>query len=138
MEEKETLFELKVEQDMNEGLRDTGKWAKFAAIAGFVIATVGVLTYALYMYHYSQTRKSEQLHYLFYLVLSGGLIAPFVYLLRFGKKITAAIEGGDQEYFREGLAGLNFAIKIFGVLIATVAAFNLLILIRSFLAFSRQ
>lgn len=117
MTEERSMLQLNVSSRLKEHLVTAAKWARIAAIIGFVAAGVTII---------ESIRENNVLSSL---VEAGISVMLNVYLINFANKADNAIAATDQEQFNEGLHALRMYFKITGILLAIAFSIGLLVVV---------
>lgn len=133
-------FEMQLNSESKDFLREAGKWAYFLSILGFVFiglmviiglfmgATLGSLSGS------AGSVMPASFFTILYLVMAALYFFPVLYLYRFGSNIKAAFNNNDTEALTNGLKGLKSHYKFVGILAIIMISIYLLIFIISLFA----
>jgi hypothetical protein len=101
----DTLLDLPVSNKLRDDLKIAATWAKIVAIVNFVNAGLGLV--------------SSFIQGNVFGALIGTAIAVLVnvYLLNFGRKVSAALSATNQEELNDGLNDLRMYFKVYGIII---------------------
>lgn len=124
MNEQNLLGEeqLNIDPVSAENLKETAKWAKFVAIAGFIFSAM-IIIFAFYYYsqvtRYSFGRRYYSRYMLIagvYIVIAIVWIITAVYQLRFSSRLTLALEANDQSELQQSFSNLKIYYRISGII----------------------
>ena len=125
-------FELQLNSDSKEFLRETAKWAYFLSILGFVFVGLFVLVGVFMGTLFASVAGSSGAFVpttamsIMYIVLAAIYFFPVLYLYRFASKIKRAFNENNTEYLTEGLKNLKSHYKFVGILAIVMISFYLL------------
>jgi len=116
--------ELQVEPQLHGALKETARWAKFIAIAGFAFSTLILIAAACYLffvnnalssYRSASARSGAMLAVFFYVIIAIVWVIMSVIHLRFAVKMQRAIEDGNQQVLNESLESLKNYYRFRGI-----------------------
>lgn len=121
---------LTLSTDAKRYLFETGRWAQFLAILGFIAA--GFLAVAgIFMMVAMRGELAESFAGLgiapsligvLYLILAGVYVVPSLYFYRFATKSKVAIQTTDNDELTESLGYLKSTFKFYGILVIVFLA----------------
>jgi len=135
---------LKISSEIREYLRETAKWGKFLAIAGFVgiglmvLIMLGMIFFIGSSNEFASTLGIAELAgggfiFGFYIVIFAIYIFPLLFLYRFSTKIKTALAHDDQEFLSEAFKNLKSLYKFMGIFMAVILGLYALIFLFSIL-----
>ncbi len=124
MESEKGLFDLTIDSEGKNHLREAAKWARFLAIAGFT--GLGLLVvFSVVMGMESPPDGTVQSQEDKTSAVAGGIIGsvlvavlyffPFLFLFRFAGKMRSAIDAGDGTGLNEAFQNLKITFRYLGV-----------------------
>ncbi len=126
MDQNESIFELKLDDESQSHLSESARWAKLMAIVGFIFVGLFVLVGLVMMVGMSAAASAfggTQFPAVFgivYIALAGLYFFPTLYLFRFAKYSKTATETNDQETLRMGISNLKSMFKFMGIMTLVV------------------
>ncbi len=121
-----SLFSLSVDPGSKVHLEETARWARFLALAGMVLLSLGaggILVVGVYTgllssgVDYPGMSGAYSLGIaLFYFLLLGVWFFPLLFLLRFANKMKAALRGNDQEALTNAVMNLKSCFRYVGII----------------------
>lgn len=121
-----TVDSLRLDTQSLDFLRETAKWAKFIAIAGFVfIGLMVIIAFGMgsFMSSFSQAAATPLPGAFFtvmYLIIAGVYVFPVLYLYRFATKMQLALKNQDQQFLQDSLSNLKSHYKFIGIFLLVV------------------
>jgi len=112
---------LKISTESEEYLKETGGWASFLAILGFIlvgIMVIGSIGVSLFLSTMNNEQISPSTGYLMgglYLLLGILYFFPILYLFRFSTNIKKAIENKDNENLDQAFKNIKSHYKFIGI-----------------------
>lgn len=138
---------IEIEQDTLNQLNTTRKWAMFLAISGFIflglIVVIGLIAGTFLSAFSSRTENGtgipESLMFVPFLLMAVIYFFPILFLFRFSKHSSHAIQTLDKLEFHKSIKNLKYYFAYIGFLIITVFTIYIVVLIvaGSSLAFLR-
>jgi len=132
---------MELNQQANNFLLETAKWATFLAIVGFI--TIGfmiILSFSIgtILSQVPETTMgiSPQFFSFFYLIFAGVYFIPVFYLYQFGSKTKKALIDNDTDLLAFGLKKLKSHYKFLGLVTIIMVSLNILFLLFGTLAAS--
>ncbi|MBO9154052.1 DUF5362 family protein [Chitinophaga sp. GCM10012297] len=139
--ENSNLFDLNIDAEVSGYLNETARWGKFLAILGFI--GCGFMIFVALIMNFmpmgpagfagegygSGGAVTRTLVMVIYLVLGIISIFPYIYLMRFSKRVQLAIQSNDQGSLASAFSNLKSLFKYVGVLTIIMLAFFVLALI---------
>ena len=104
-------------------------WARFLAISGIILLGMGLLTVLTVVLMApggnNSPEKLELLGSITAFIIFGGLVYffPCLFLLRFARKMLAAMNAGDNTMMTESFRNLKITFRYVGIIFAFVLAF---------------
>lgn len=138
MEEKTSLFDLQVDTESSDNLREAAKWSRILAIYGFIfiglfvlVALAAVAGVGFLGNMFGSGYGSSMAGFVAIIYLFMGLLVffPVLYMFRFGKNCIHAVENNDQEALISGIANLKSYFKFTGILTTIIVAIYAIIII---------
>lgn len=138
MEEKTSLFDLQVDAESSDNLREAAKWSRILAIYGFIfiglfvlVALAAVAGVGMLGNMFGGAYGSSMAGFVALIYLLMGLLVffPVLYMFRFGKNCIHAVENNDQEALITGIANLKSYFKFSGILTTIIVAIYAIIFI---------
>ena len=127
------LFELHIDHNISNYLRETARWAKFVAIIGFVYcgltAIFGLSATAIFSLFASLTPGAEMAAGMggFFAVIYIGIAVvnffPCFYLFNFASRVRPALESNDQTRLDSAFKNLKSCFQFIGILMIIGLAF---------------
>jgi len=121
-----SLFTLSVDPISKVHLEETARWARFLALAGMVLLSLGVagiFVFGIYTGLLSGSVDDPGISSayglgiaVFYLLLLGVWFFPLLFLLRFANKMRAALGGNDQEALTTAVMNLKSCFRYVGII----------------------
>lgn len=137
-------FELQLTLQAQSYLKETGKWAMFLAIIGFISVALGVLLGVFYIVMgsamFAQQGMPANMGAIFpalggfMIIFSILFIFPAIYLLKFASKIKEALADKNSERLAEAFSSHKSFYKFIGIMTIIIIAFYLLIFIFAIVA----
>ncbi|WP_295127506.1 DUF5362 family protein [uncultured Chitinophaga sp.] len=127
------LFDLRVDEEVSSYLGQTARWAKFIAVAGFVMC--GFLFIAAFFVGTLMTAYSEAypggagVLTAIYVVLAVVMFVPYLYLYNFASKMQKALQSVDQHTLAKSFANLKSCFKFIGIATIIMLAMYALVFI---------
>ena len=135
-----SLFELQVDHESSDFLRETARWGKFLAIVGFIACGLCLLSAIfsgpLIMALYGSLGAAPGVGIVFTVMLV--LVAllwffPCLYLYNFSSKMQAALRSNDQVQLNQSFRNLKSYYRFVGIVtIIVLSLYALLFIIRIF------
>jgi hypothetical protein len=127
MEAPLEIKKIEIEQETLKHLNTTRKWAMFLAIIGFIflglVLIIGVLA-GTFLTAFSSGGKtigiSDSLMFIPVLILSVIYFFPILFLFRFSKHSSHAIQNLDNKAFNKAIKNLKFYFVYVGVIIIVI------------------
>lgn len=142
-------FELQLTATAQDFLRETGKWAKFLSILGFIFIALFVL-FGLFFFALGSTMDSAMAQagggMSPFGALTGGFLGglyivfaiiyffPVLYLFRFSAKIGDALASKNSQLLADALENLKSHYKFLGIVAIIMIAFWILSLVFGIIA----
>jgi CHASE3 domain sensor protein len=123
MDNQEPKDQLTVTTALRENLRMAGNWARIVAIVGWISAVVTVIV------------KLDKGEFASALLTAGIAFVFNMFLYQFSKRISNALESGDQWQLTEAFSNLKIYYKIIGWILILVLALMVVVFIGSILFF---
>lgn len=136
MESPLEINKIEIEQETLNHLNTTRKWSMFLAIIGFIflglIIIIGLLA-GTFLTAFNAGEKSlgipESLMFIPILLLAAIYFFPVMFLFRFSKHLSHAIQKLDKLELHRALKNLKFYFAYFGVLIIIIISIYIVVLI---------
>ena len=112
---------LKISSDSESYLKETGGWASFLAILGFILVALmvaGSIGISLFLSTMNDERISPSTGYLMggmYLLFGFLFFFPVLYLFRFSSNIKKALENKDNENLDQAFKNIKSHYKFTGI-----------------------
>ena len=140
------LFDLQLDQMGSMYLKETGKWARFLSIVGFIICGLMVLI-AVFAGSFIANSLSQAgggamaqglggFITVLYLIVALLCFFPCLYLFNFSTKMKIAIANNDLENLNASFRNLKSYFKFIGILTIIMLAFWVLAILLNIAAFS--
>lgn len=130
---------MELNQQANNFLLETAKWATFLSIIGFF--TIGLMVIGSFYIgtFLSQAPEnnlgiSAQFLSFFYLIFAGIYFIPVYFLFQFGSKTKKALQNNDTDVLTFGLKKLKSHYKFLGIVTVIMLSINLIFVIFGALA----
>jgi hypothetical protein len=127
---------IEIDQETLKHLNTTRKWAMFHAIIGFIflglILIIGLLAGTFLTTFSSGVKGSgipESLMFIPVLVIAVVYFFPILFLFRFSKHSSHAIQNLDKLEFNKAIKNLKYWFAYLGVLVIAVFSFYIVVLI---------
>lgn len=127
---------IEIEQETLKHLNTTRKWAMFVAIIGFIFLGLVIIIGAIagtFLTAFNSGEKSlgipESLMFVPVLVIAVIYFFPILFLFRFSKHSSRAIQNLDKLEFNIAIKNLKYYFAYFGILIIIIFSFYILVLI---------
>jgi hypothetical protein len=131
------LFELRIDHNGSDFLKEAAKWAKFLGILGFIFCGFFLLIglfYGSVMSSFSRmggpmggvAAIGGATVTIFYIVCAIVCFFPYLYLYNFGAKMQMALRTNDQDQLNLGFKNLKSYLKFIGILSIIAIALVLL------------
>jgi hypothetical protein len=136
METPPEIRKIEIEQDTLNHLNTTRKWAMFLAIIGFIflglMLIIGLLA-GTFLSAFSTGEKGlgipESLMFIPVLIIGAIYFFPVLFLFRFSKHTSRAIQNLDKLAFKKAIKNLKAYFAYLGILIIVVLTFYILVLV---------
>ena len=136
METPPETRKIEIEQDTLNHLNTTRKWAMFLAIIGFIflglMLIIGLLA-GTFLSAFSTGEKGlgipESLMFIPVLIIGAIYFFPVLFLFRFSKHTSRAIQTLDKLAFKKAIKNLKAYFAYLGILIILILTFYILVLI---------
>lgn len=129
MENNKNLFDVQVDDATRVHLKEAAVWARFLAISGIILLGMGLLTVLTVVITAPNgtngPEKAELLGSITAFIIIGGLVYffPCLFLLRFARKMLAAMNAGDNTMMTESFRNLKITFRYVGIIFAFALAF---------------
>lgn len=140
--ENSKLFDLNIDAEVSGYLTETARWGRFLAILGFIgcgfMIFVGLIANFLPMatggLGGGGMAMSSSFVMVFYLAFGIISIFPYIYLMRYSKRVKLAVQASDQDMLASAFSNLKSLFKFVGVLSIIGLAFGVLAVIGGIIA----
>lgn len=125
MDNQKSLFDLSVDMQGKAHLKEAAKWAKFLAVAGLIVFSLGILTTIIsFLFTIPQDNSYNAAYTTGYVIgiattcilIAAVYIYPCISLLRFSRKTKTAIDTNDVATLNESFRSLKVTLRYFGIL----------------------
>lgn len=140
MEETQShsLFSLSIDPVTKAHLSETGKWARFLAIVGFIFLGLMVIAGIYLSITFSSLEPYDSPYgvnpsgmvaamgvgmMIFYILFAVIMFFPLLFLLRFANKIKTALAANDQELLNTSFQNLKAYFRFIGIITIIGLAF---------------
>src|SRR5450759_3364512 len=127
---------IEIEQETLKHLNTTRKWAMFVAIIGFIFLGLVIIIGAIagtFLTAFNSGEKSlgipESLMFVPILVIAVIYFFPILFLFRFSKYSSRAIQNFDKLEFNKAIKNLKYYFAYFGILIIISFLYYILVII---------
>jgi hypothetical protein len=121
------LFELQVDHEASNYLRDAARWAKFLAIVGFIgcglVVLFGLFAGTIFARLYNVPGMEGAAvsglgagYAIFYILMALLYFFPCLYTYNFGRKMQVALRSNDQTQLIQSFKNLKSCYRFLGIL----------------------